>query len=208
MPRKALPLAFVAFSLVLSLLACASFTPPLNALTTPGRQNPTPGSLPQPSQPPLPNDYEIVSDAFVHLAFALPHGWISVSGTAPGAVYAEYGPPSPAAYPTFRVGADSEPGMTSSPDAVLSSMIPHIVSGEADNMNITADYHTPIAGEEAVVLEYTLTRAPDEAYLSVIAVVVDPDGRGYILQWTSTTDRDEDARDLFNNMVPFFRFLP
>ena len=36
---------------------------------------------------------------------------------------------------------------------------------------------------------------------------MDPDGRRYLLQWTSKLDAQQDANDLFADMLPFFEFL-
>jgi hypothetical protein len=40
-----------------------------------------------------------------------------------------------------------------------------------------------------------------------MAVALGPDGRGYILQWTSRKADESQARQLFQDMLPFFRFL-
>jgi hypothetical protein len=155
----------------------------------------------------LPAGYQLVNNDSIHLAFALPQGWTSTSGTAPHAVYSEYGPPDQGSYPTFRAAADSETGLTSSAESVISPMKSAITSGSAEGIRLVDDYHLPLGGQEAYVLEYILSRSPSESYFSIIAAVLSADGRGYMLQWTATGDAPEDARTLFRNMVPFFRFL-
>jgi hypothetical protein len=75
-------------------------------------------------------------------------------------------------------------------------------------MELTTNYHTTIAGEEASVLEYRLSRSPSEGYFSMMAAVLGPDGRGYWLQRTSTSEGEDDVRTLFDNAVPLLQFLP
>jgi len=209
MPRLTLPLRLSMLSLASVHLACTLISPAPSATALPIGTLAvlaTPGAAASP--PPLQTGYEIISDTFVHLAFALPEGWTMVSGTAPGAVYAEYGPPSPGTYPTFRAGADAELGTTTSPEDVLSSMMPLIASQAGNNLAIIDEHDTTIAEQHAGVMEYSLTRSPQEAYFSIIAVTIGPDGRGYILQWTASSAAEAEVRDLLNNMLPFFQFLP
>jgi hypothetical protein len=163
----------------------------------------TPNSEPFP--PPLPKGYEIISDTFVHLSFALPEDWTRISGTKPGGVFVEYGPSSPKNYPTFRAGADASPGSILSDVEILS---PAISAAKANkNYTIIKMFETTIARQHAFAIEYSLTRSPDEAYFSIIAATVGPDCRGYVLQWTATTANETQVRELFDNMFPFFQFL-
>jgi len=179
--------------------------PTSTAPTLATRPSPPPAASPSP--PPLPDGYEIRTDTFVHLEFALPLGWTRLSGTAPGAVYAEYGPPTPGTYPTFRAGADSNPGQSPSPDQVLSGIIAASASEAGDSLDISDQYDVTIAGQRGAGVEFSLTRNPSDAFFSIMAVALGPDGRGYILQWTSRKADESQARQLFQDMLPFFRFL-
>lgn len=187
--------------IVASLLASCSGDGRTLGTSTP----PVPSS--QATSAALPAGYELINNDSIHLGLALPQGWTDTPGTAPEAIYSEYGLANQESFPTFRAAADTEKGITPSAESVISSMKSAITSGSAEGIRLVDDYHLPLAGEEAYVLEYTLTRSPSESYFSIIAAVVSPGGRGYMLQWTATGDSPDDARTLFRNMIPFFRFL-
>jgi hypothetical protein len=165
----------------------------------------TPALTVSPPPSDLPEGFESISDAYVHLEFVLPAGWARKEDSSPGAVSVEYAPPQPNTYPVFRAGADSEPGLTPSIDDIMSSNLSGLRS--STDAVILSQYETSIAGNRSLVLEYTLDR-PSTTYFSIIALVMGPDSRAYILQWTSSAEDQSSARSLFEEMLPYFQFLP
>lgn len=177
---------------------------------TPPTSSPSPATAPAhtASALPTPEGFEVISDAHVHLTFPLPSGWTRQEGQAPGATFAEYGPPTPATYPTFRAGSDSEPGQSPIASTVLSNILAASRSQGGDLFEIIDEYELSVGGQPAYAAESYLARSPSETYFSILVVVLGPDRRGYVLQWTSTKALESEARLLFETMLPFLHFLP